>query len=383
MRASVDDAARNPPRGDPPEPRVLVVSQRGRYPAVSRSLRYEFEDSSYGVADIIAPGPFGTHWRLVHRASVALDGLRPGLSAALSGSRFSARRRYDLVLVVVQTMADLLRLQPLRALLRQARTSACLVDELFVNGFHQRRGEIRLLSMFDRILLTMEGSVPAVAEATLRPTSYFAPSVDALESCPYPNGPPRVIDVLSIGRQSPMTHSALLDHSRRLGWLYLYDGGSGDTGTPDHRSHRRRTVDLLRHTRYFLCYHGKIDRPEETGGQQEIGFRYFEGAAAGAINLGEAPSAPSYSRLFGWTDSVVPLPFGSAEVESSLRSFEADPSRCEGIRRASVRHSLLLHDHVYRWADVLRLAELPEPEEMALRRRLLSERAAAVKAMES
>ncbi len=48
------------------------------------------------------------------------------------------------------------------------------------------------------------------------------------------------------------------------------------------------------------------------------------------------------------------------------------------IRRTNVIESLLRHDHVYRWSEVLRLVGLVETPTMELRRRELRERADSI-----
>jgi hypothetical protein len=156
----------------------------------------------------------------------------------------------------------------------------------------------------------------------------------------------------------------------RKGWFYLYDTIIG-SGAPDHSQHRRHLADLLKRTRFFLAYAGKMDAPEETGGQEEIGFRYFEGAAAGAVLVGAAPANPWFERLFGWRDAIVPLAYGATDPAELLAALDLSPEREQTIRRTNVVESLRRHDHVYRWAEVLRLVGLPETPGMEQRRRQL------------
>jgi len=54
-----------------------------------------------------------------------------------------------------------------------------------------------------------------------------------------------------------------------------------------------------------------MDVPEETHGQIEIGFRYYEGSAAGTVMIGQAPDV-SVPEMFDWPDAVVQVrPDGS------------------------------------------------------------------------
>jgi hypothetical protein len=358
-------------------PRVLMVSQRARSPQQSRSLRFDFEDlvQTLDTADLVAPDRPTVPWRLMRRASSVLDNVVPGSSDALAMDRPRLAPRYELVFVAVESMHDLQLMQPFSWLLRRARISVCLVDELWKKGFRQRTGEIPILRLFDRVFVSTAGSVEEVAEVTGRPCSYLAPSVDALALCPYPRPARRVIDVYSMGRRSPDTHGALLEFAERNGWFYLYDTVGGVTR---HREHRRHLASILRRTRYLLAYPGKMDVPGQTGGQQEIGFRYFEGAAAGTLLVGEAPSTPWFEKLFGWPDSTIHLPYGATDVSSCLLTFDSDPERAERVRRTNVAQSLLRHDHVYRWSQVLQHVGLPETPSMEARRRELQERAASI-----
>lgn len=355
--------------------RVLLVSQRAAARQVSRALQYEYEDfvQSVDSADLVASARSDLPPSMVRRATALASHLAPGASRLLEGECPDVRDGYDLVFVGIESLHDLEFVRPLTWLLRRARVSVCLVDEVWRKGLERRTGELRLLSQFDHVLVGTAGAVDAVTELTGRPTSYFPPSVDALALCPYPDALPRVIDVYSMGRRPPVTHAALLELARRRQWFYLYDTLAGTA--PDHRQHRRHLAELLKRTRLFLAYPGKMDAPEETGGQQELGYRYFEGAAAGAVLIGEAPANPWFEKLFGWKDAIVHLPYDASSPEVLLAAFEHATVREQAIRRNNVVESLRRHDHLYRWADVLRLAGLPEMPAMEHRRRELRERA--------
>ncbi len=354
-----------------PPARVLLVSQRGVTRHVSRALQFEYEDFVRAIdsAELIASDRVELPPSLVRRAGMVASRLVPGASGLLEGE-LPPVGRYDLVFVGVESLHDLEFVRPLAWLLRRARASVCLVDEVWRKGLERRTGELRLLSLFDQVLLGTCGAVDAIADLTGRPVRYLAPSIDALALCPYPDGPARTIDVYSMGRRSPATHTALLDLADRRRWFYLYDTMTG-MGTPDHRQHRRHLEGLLKRTRTFLAYPGKMDAPEEIGDQQELGYRYFEGAAAGAVLIGEAPANPWSDRLFGWRDAIVPLAYGEQDPAALLAAIELDPEREATIRRTNVVESLRCHDHVYRWAEVLRLVGLPETPGMELRRRQL------------
>lgn len=352
--------------------RVLIVSQRDARVGLAQALQFEFEDEvrRLDAADLVSPVRSEFPSRISRRAGEVIEVVSPQLSEALAGGRPSVRGPYDLAVVVAGGLADLQFVWPLSWIFRSARATVCVIDELWREGLAARRGELRLLGRFDHVFAGTAGSVDAVSDLTGRPSSYLPPSVDALALCPFPDPAQRVIDVYSMGRRAPETHAALLEVTDRRRWFYLYDTISGGRA-PDFRMHRRHLRDVLVRSRYFLAYPGKRDSQAETAGQEEIGYRYFEGAAAGAVLVGEAPRGPWFERLFDWEDAIVPLPYGCADPAAVAAALDLAPEREARIRAASVAGALRRHDHLHRWAEVLRRAGLPETPAMADRRRAL------------
>ena len=76
--------------------------------------------------------------------------------------------------------------------------------------------------------------------------------------------------------------------ARETGLFYLHDTIAGSQAI-NSKEHRALFAKLAKRSRYFIVNPGKIDEPELTGRQIEIGNRYFEGAASGAIMVGERP----------------------------------------------------------------------------------------------
>lgn len=358
---------REPARVSPP--RTLLVSQRRGRCGVSQALRFEFEDvvRAIDAVDLVSSDRISLPPPLMRRASGLLERFSPVASALLERDQPRLEGGYDLLFVAAAGLADLPLIRPLALLQRRAQVSVCLVDEVWRKGLESRTGELRLLSRFDLLFVGTAGSVEPVAELTGRPCVYLPPSVDAAALCPYPEAPARVIDVYSMGRRSLESHRALLELSKRKGWFYMYETLER-CSAPDYPAHRRHLGDLLKRSRYFFAYPGKVNAPEQTGGQQELGFRYFEGAAAGAVLVGEAPANPWSAKLFGWDGAIVPLRYGCADPAALEAALDLDPEREEAIRRTNVVESLRRHDHVYRWAEVLHAVGLVETPEMQLRR---------------
>lgn len=339
-------------------------------PVLSRCLRFEFEDqiAEFDSCEILSP----VH---DHVRSPALRWAAERLDGKLPATRLFSRpleRRYALLFYFMQSFPDLYPLVPWSRFHSAAGVSACYIDELWAHQVRRNTGAMDLLRRFDVIFVAFEGSVEALAQATRRPCYYVPPSVDALALCPFPRPPARVIDFYAMGRRPPQTHAALLRRAQRGDWFYHYDTFDNARFT-DHREHRQRFADLIQRTRYFLVNTAICNEPDRTAGQRELGFRYFEGAAAGAVLIGDAPRSNAFEALLGWPDALIPLPFDSADIAPVLDALDADPQRVERIRRANIVNSLRKHDHVYRWAQVLKAVGLPETEMMLKRRQALED----------
>lgn len=89
-----------------------------------------------------------------------------------------------------------------------------------------------------------------------------------------------------------------------------------------------------------------------------MGFRFFEGAAAGAVMFGEPPDTEIFRGLFDWPDAVVRVPYDSPDAPAMLSALDQDPERLARIRRDNVVNSLLRHDWLHRWRKLLELAGL-------------------------
>jgi hypothetical protein len=149
------------------------------------------------------------------------------------------------------------------------------------------------------------------------------------------------------------------------GWFYYYDPAATGRFT-DHTTQRRWLRDLLGRTKVAVCNYARVDQPEVTRGSREIGYRYFEAAAAGAVMVGDPPAAP-FDDLFDWPGALTAATAGTGQVVDIAAAALADPDRLHAISRRNVRESLLRHDWAYRWEDVLSTLGLGRPA--ALERR--------------
>lgn len=131
----------------------------------------------------------------------------------------------------------------------------------------------------------------------------------------------------------------------------------------------------LQDSRYFMVYPSKFDAPEQTRGQVEFGFRYFEGAAAGTVLIGQIPDSDEFNSSFAWHDAVIALPDEPDALYQLLDQLEADSKRVEAIRKRNIRECLLRHDWSNRWQKLISLVDLEPTREMVYREHALRARA--------
>ena len=127
---------------------------------------------------------------------------------------------------------------------------------------------------------------------------------------------------------------------------------------------------------------GKVNVPEETHGQIEVGFRYFEGSAAGTIMIGEAPDCEPFRSMFEWPDAVVHARSDGSNAGEVLAALMSQPERMNEISRRNAESALLRHDWIYRWKRILDIAGVQPPRGMHLRETQLKELANSARVFE-
>lgn len=348
-------------------PRVLIFSLRNIFGKdLFRCPHFEFEDliCEMDFAELLAPklDPSSVRSslaiRLAYHAPIILN---PGLQT------IPAKRQYDILFTICGYPRDLIMFNAIGNLRDICRTSVCLLDELWINELVKNRHFLPLLAKFDVVLLYYSQTVERLSDAIERKCLYLPPGVDAISFCPYPTPPERVIDVYSIGRRSEITHQKILKMARKSGLFYLHDSIGGSQAI-NSRQHRTLFANVAKRSRYFIVNPGKIDEPALTGRQMEAGNRYFEGAASGAIMVGERPNTEVFADLFDWSDAVVHLPYDSDDIDTVIKSLDADQERQDRIRRTGVVQALMRHDWVYRWEAILKTVGL-KPVQKALERK--------------
>jgi len=150
--------------------------------------------------------------------------------------------------------------------------------------------------------------------------------------------------------------------------FYVYDTfPSIFTEVYDHIQHRDFYAALAKRSKYFMVAPGKMDAPEETQGQVTIGFRYYEGAAAGAVMIGQPPNCQEFRDMFGWPDVVIQVQPDGSDIQNVLASLNSEPERVSKIMRRNTAEALLRHDWVYRWKRIFQVAGIEPSPRMAER----------------
>jgi hypothetical protein len=324
---------------------------------------YEAQDVFAEIDDIdlipLAPKP-GLAWRerfqrrlLWHDVSRQLVRVNPGLQPV------TLDRDYDLFVLVCQNWWDVLYINAIKGWKDRCRVSICYIDEIWGAFMHPFRYWLHALRDFDHVILGLDGTVEPMRRAIGGSVHYVPGGVDAIRFTPYPRPAPRTIDLYSIGRRYPKIHQALLDLSAQDEYFYLYDSVGGADGiVEDHRQHRSLLASTAKRSRCFMVGPAKMGVVADTHGQVEIGYRYFEGAAAGTVMVGRAPDCKSFRELFDWPDVVVELEEDGSDARAVLKQLANDPDRVDTISRRNAANALLRHDWSYRWNSILGIAGL-------------------------
>ena len=196
----------------------------------------------------------------------------------------------------------------------------------------------------------------AVQGAVGKPVHHVPLGADIFRFTPYPNPPQRVIDVYSMGRRSEVAHEALLKKASRRELFYIYDTLPGLLIQPkDHRQHRDLVANCAKRSKFFVTYPAKVDMADETRGQSEVGARFFEGAATGAVLVGQAPTIPAFAKEFNWPNAVVDIGSTESDLDAALQPFVSDPARFAALSKRNAVEAIKRFDWSYRWREMLGL----------------------------
>ena len=353
-------------RSEGPGDQILILSLREALPEICRGLIFEHEDVLHSMFDstLVSPRAIFSPKSLLEKGMRRILKQRSRSqwrSAAAAAGLLS--KRYSMLIVCCQSLYDFEMMGGASILLEQADRSVCLVAEVWKKNIEDYRRGTETLREFTRVYNQCLLSVDSMAEQLDAPVAYNPPAVDLMRFTPAETSPEKRIDMYWMGRRAPTTHKQLLEFARSQDFFYLYDTFAPES-TVDHRSHRRLIAEIIRRSRYFWTNPAKSELQQQTGGQQEIGYRFFEGAAAGAAIIGQAPNSPAWEDYFGWKDSILPFPYEADGLANYLHELEGDPER---VARAGLRNgtnALRRHDWAHRWREIYRSLNIAVPNQI-------------------
>jgi hypothetical protein len=338
---------------------------------------YECEDVARAVDDVELLELQQARWFAQrHRAarSLAWHGRHPAFNTMNPGLKPEVLDRdYDLFVFVCMNVWDLLYLNAIRDWQSRCRVKVCFLAEFYTAQAAQYDHFLRTLSRFDHVLTSFSSSAPAISRAIGKTVHYVPFATDALRFTPWPKPPRRVIDVFSIGSRSGPVHEALLRLGTAQDLFYVYDTIPSSLVKPSSpKQHRDLLAACAKRSRFFVAYEAKI-KNTETQGQSEVGARYFEGMAAGAILLGRAPTVSEFRTLFPWEDAVVEVATDGCDVEAVLDGFAGRQGEMERLSARNALNALRRHDWGHRWRSILHVAGLTPRPALSMRLQALDD----------
>jgi hypothetical protein len=357
----------------PEDPRVLLFSNRNLYDhLVWRCPFREFERilGDIDAVDVLAPKP-GKWYQQGRRVAMKLGEYAPiPINPGVPETKID--REYDLFITVPERVSELLHMKSLKGVRDKCKKTVCWLPEFYFKDIPIYKSCVEILKEFDYVVFMFVASDPFLPFIKGH-SQYMAAGIDCLNFSPYPNPPQRVIDVLSIGRRAPATHKALLQMAREDNKFYMYDTINA-LKAHDLDEHRLMTANMAKRSRYFIVSPGKFDKPEETGGTSEFGYRYFEAGSAGTIMIGMRPyNNKEFDKIFDWPDAVIEVPFTSGEIVDVIHELDKQPERQAKMRQKNMTECLLHHDWLYRWESILEMAAMQPLPKLQNRKRTLQQ----------
>jgi hypothetical protein len=308
---------------------------------------------------------------LYHDISRRLAFLNPGLR------RTRLTQEYELFIAVCQNLWDLLYINAIDGWKDYCKTTVCWIDEVWTKTLPDYKYLTHALEQYDHVFIGTAGAVAPLSEKIGKKCRWLPGAVDTHRFTPGLNARPRVIDVYSIGRRWPGIHGALLQAAEDREIFYVFDTMSAaNVETLDPRQHRDLLANIAKRSRFFLVAPPKMDTFAHTGGQVEVGYRYFEGAAAGTVMIGQRPVCSAFEELFAWPDVVIEIEPDGSNVRQILTSLMSNPEQMSLIGRQNAAQALLHHDWIYRWKEIFRIAGVEPSEQMITRESRLKDLAA-------
>ena len=312
---------------------------------------------------------------LYHDVSRKLIYANPGLKKV----RLTAD--YDVFIVVCDVWTDIPYINAIERWRDHCKISICWIDEMWAAAIPKYKYWLHALSQFDYVFVGFRGSVSALSQAANRPCHWLPRASTRFDSAHFQthqlelltftvlDADMKVSTAKCSRQQSGASSSMCMTPSLvvTLTLLALKCMITGNTAS--------LFANLAKRSQYFLVAPAKMDALSETRGQVEVGSRYYEGAAAGTVMIGEAADCEAYRDLFGWPEAVIQICPDGSDLTAVLSDLDSEPERTAAISRRNAKEALLGHDWVYRWNEMFRIAGIEPSPRMAARERRLKDMA--------
>jgi len=364
------------------KPRICMPTGRGFTRRAFLAGHYEAQDVLLEIDDVhlieLEAGPRfefreSLQLRLLYRdVSRKIAFLNPGLR------KVRLTREYELFVVRCQTYWDLFYINAIEGWKDYCKTSVLWLDELWAASIPEHKYWLPVLKKFDHVFLGYRGTVGPLSATIGRSCRWLPGGGDCLRFSPWPDPPSRVVDVYSMGRRWDGIHEILLKEAAVGHMFYIYDTlpRIAERDVYDHRQHRTLFANVAKRSLYFMVAPGKMNCDDETHGQVEVGYRYYEGAAAGSVLLGQAPDCDAFKELFPWQDVVIEAQPDGSDIKEVIATLDSEPARVRAIRQRNSKEALLRHDWSYRWKEIFRVTGIDAMPAMEARERRLKDLAA-------
>jgi hypothetical protein len=376
--------------------RILVASDFNAKDRAHFASSYEFCRivTECDHADLVAPGidnyltkylggilPSHDSQSVQSDFNRLVNGLRKGLGLknAPTIERVELDQNYDVFFFVAWSPQSFVELSRIRNWRSRCKIAVAYLIELWSSTLEEDRQYLRMLDQFDHVFLLHSASIARLSAYTDAPCSFLAPAVDCLIATPYPSPPERVVDVYSMGNRAAEPHRQLVALAERRNFFYLYDSlSSGNSQVKDWREHRLLLANTIKRTRYFMGFHpAAVANSRKVAGEHVLPSRLFEGAAGGAVILGNAPQCAEFKEYFDWPDAVIEVSPQTTDIAAVIEDLDAQPERIARVRRTNAMRCLQRHDWVYRWEHILSAIGMEPLPQLHERKSRLSEVAAA------
>jgi len=364
-------------------PRTGVFTVRNSLYGVSRCPGLEFEDI---IVEELEPGAVFVEPMQDASGQLGLKTNRwlkrrgvPVGDFAFGAKTRSMGQDLDLFFAAPAVSSDLLALSTLHDWRKRSKVAVCYLQELWISEFdRQLAGVADILRQFDHVFVGLYHTAEALSRKLGIKVEYMPLGIDAEMWNPYIGTPkPRDIDVCAIGNMDPGTHEALWNWAEDTGRYYSFTTTGGARLSVSHRIHRQNLAQTLKRSKFFFTFMAKRVVTSQRSAQEEFGPRYYEGAGAGAIQIGDAVKTnPAYLEHMDWEGAVIEVPYASADMPALLEDIEKNADWLEEVRRRNVANCLTRHDHLNRWDMVMKAAGFEATPTAEARRARLQEQAA-------